>query len=280
MVQLQLTGLYAYPVKSLKGIALERAVLTPLGLAHDRRWMVVRPDGRFVTQRDEPRLALIHTRLEEDGVVLWREGSGEYLLPFESSGGAAVATRVWQDDCEASDEGAAASRWLTAAVGSDTELRLVRMAPGFRRPQGQPQRYGADTTTVFADSAPFLVANEASLASLNAALEAGGHEAVPMNRFRPNLVISGLEAFAEHRSGSLLGDGFSIEFVDHCVRCLVTTVDQQTGERHPGREPYLTLRRINPAPVGRPSPAFGQNARLGLGDGHTIHLGAALKVND
>ena len=105
MVQLQLTGLYAYPVKSLKGIALERAVLTPLGLAHDRRWMVVRPDGRFVTQRDEPRLALIHTRLEEDGVVLWREGSGEYLLPFESSGGAAVATRVWQDDCEASDEG-------------------------------------------------------------------------------------------------------------------------------------------------------------------------------
>jgi len=280
MVEAQLTGLYAYPVKSLKGISLEQAELTVLGLAHDRRWMVVRPDGRFVTQRDEPRLALIRTRLEPDGVVLWREGSGDLHLPFAPGGGAAVTTRVWQDDCEAVDEGAEASRWLTAAIDSATELHLVRMAPGFRRPQGQAQRYGADTTTVFADSAPFLVANEASLLALNAALQADGHAPVPMDRFRPNLVISGPEAFAENRARRLLGKGFSIELVDHCVRCLVTTIDQQTAERNPAREPYLTLRRINPAPVGRASPVFGQNARLGHGDGCTIRLGAALAVRD
>jgi uncharacterized protein YcbX len=273
------SGLYVYPVKSMKGIAVQEAVLTPKGLEHDRRWMVVRPNGRFVTQRDEPRLALIHTRLDQRGVVLSRDGHGSMLVPFESAGGAPMQTRVWDDDCAAQDEGDAVSGWLSAALGSSEPLRLVRLAVGFERPQSQPQRFGAATTTVFADAAPFLVANESSLERLNAELDAQGHAPVPMNRFRPNIVVRGLPPFAEHRAAALSGAGWSIALVDHCVRCLVTTVDQDTAQRDPAREPYQTLRRLNPAPREKSPPAFAQNAVLGSGAGARIAVGAALTLS-
>lgn len=278
MPQLTLTGLFVYPVKSLKGIPLQEAQLTGKGLLHDRRWMVVRPEGRFVTQREEPRLALVHTRLDEHGVTLWREGHGSVFLPFERSGGAPVKTRVWGDDCETEDEGEDASRWLTAAIGSDTPYRMVRLAAGFQRPADPDARFGEGTTVDFADAAPLLVTFEASLEALNRELQAAGHAAVPMNRFRPNLVVRGLEPFAEHELTRLAGDGWEIALVDHCERCLVPTVDQQTGVRDPAREPYMTLRRINPTPGPKPGPAFGVNARVASGAGRRLTLGAELAV--
>lgn len=278
MEQARVSGLYVYPVKSMRGIALDEATLTPKGLEHDRRWMVVRPDGRFVTQRDEPRLALIHTRLDAQGVTLSREGHGSIFIPFEFVGGEPLQTRVWQDDCAAADEGDQVSGWLSAAIGCQDPLRLVRMAAGFERPQTQPQRFGADTTTVFADAAPFLVASESSLESLNRELDAQGQAPVPMNRFRPNIVVHGLPPFAEHRAAALGGQGWSLTLVDHCVRCLVTTVDQATAQRDPAREPYQTLRRLNPAPGEKSPPAFAQNAVLGGGAGARIAVGAALTL--
>jgi hypothetical protein len=278
MEQARVSGLFVYPVKSMKGIALQEAMLTPTGLEHDRRWMVVRPDGRFVTQRDEPRLALIHTRLDARGVTLSRDGHGSLLIPFESTGGGPLQTRVWKDDCAAQDEGDEVSGWLSAALGSSEPLRLVRMAAGFERPQSQPQRFGVGTTTVFADAAPFLVANESSLERLNRELDAQGHAPVPMNRFRPNIVVRGLPPFAEHRAATLGGAGWSIALVDHCVRCLVTTVDQDTAQRDPAREPLQTLRRLNPAPGEKSPPAFAQNAVLGSGAGARIAVGAALTL--
>jgi uncharacterized protein YcbX len=276
MNELHVTGLYVYPVKSMKGIALDEAVLTDKGLLHDRLWMVVRPDGRFVTQRGLPRLALVTTRLDDEGVVLSMEGHGSIAIPFQSSGGVSVRTKVWGDECEATDVGPLVSQWLTDALESPETLRIVHMAEGFKRPQGQPERYGADTTTHFADSAPFLVANEASLAALNSELAASGHEPVPMNRFRPNIVVRGLEPFAEHRARELAGGNWSLRLADHCERCLVTTIDQQTAQRNPDREPYLTLRRINPVPGPKPAPAFAQNAILGAGAGQRIALGSPL----
>jgi len=278
MQPLTLSGLFVYPVKSLKGIPLREAELTGKGLLHDRRWMVVRPEGRFVTQREEPRLALVHTRLDEHGVTLWREGNGSVFLPFDRSGGAAVRTRVWGDDCEAEDEGEEAARWLTTAIGGETPLRLVRMAAGFQRPPNAAARFGADTRIDFADAAPLLVTSEGSLEALNRELLTGGHAAVPMNRFRPNLVVRGLAPFAEHGLSRLAGDGWEISLVDHCERCLVPTVDQQTGVRDPAREPYLTLRRINPAPGPKPAPAFGINAKVANGAGRRLAVGAAVTV--
>jgi uncharacterized protein YcbX len=276
MNRLQITGLFIYPVKSMKGIAVDQATLTAKGLLHDRIWMVVRPDGRFVTQRGLPRLALVHTQLDDTGVTLSLQGHGSMAIPFDSGGGDAVATQVWGDACQAIDEGPEVSRWLTRALDSPETLRIVRMAAGFKRPQNTPDRFGAETTTHFADSAPFLVANEASLAELNRELRAGGHEAVPMNRFRPNIVVSGLEPFAEHRARELATGDWRLRLVDACERCLVTTIDQQTALRNADREPYLTLRRINPAPGPNPAPAFAQNAILGCGEGRQIGLGSAL----
>lgn len=278
MEQVQLTGLYVYPVKSMKGIALREAVLTAKGLQHDRGWMVVRPGGRFVTQREEPRLTLIRTQLEEDGVRLSREGCGSVVLPFERRGGKPVRTRVWKDDCEAEDEGDEAADWLVAAIGSEEPLRLVRMAAGFQRPQNPAARFGSGTTVDFADAAPLLVTNEASLDALNRELEAQGHAAVPMNRFRPNLVLRGLPAFAEHGTAILRGDSWEIALVDYCERCMVPTVDQDTAQRDPAREPYMTLRRINPAPGPKPAPGFGVNAMVASGSGSRLSLGATVSA--
>lgn len=274
------TALHVYPVKSMQGIALEAAVLTPRGLLHDRVWMVVGPDGRFVTQRNQARLGLVHTRLEDQCVVLSLEGHGSVTLPHEAVDGEGITTQVWGDTCETVDQGLAASEWLTRALDSPVKLRIVRMAPGFRRPQNRPARYGADTTTHFADSAPLLVASEDSLAELNRALAGQGHAPVPMNRFRPNVVVRGLEPFAEHRAAALAGPGWRLRLADPCERCLVTTIDQATAVRDPSREPFLTLRRINPAPGPKPTPAFGQNAVLADGAGRRIAVGDALVISE
>jgi uncharacterized protein YcbX len=278
MNQPMVTGLYVYPVKSMKGIAQEQAILTPKGLRHDRIWMVVRPDGRFVTQRDLPRLALVNTQLEADAMVLSMEGHGSIALPFDRSGGTAVVTRVWRDECRTADEGPRVARWLTRAMDSEQELRIVRMAAGFTRPQSQPQRFGSDTTTHFADSAPYLVANQASLNELNRELQTQGQAAVPMDRFRPNIVVDGLEPFGEHHVASLSGAGWRLAMADRCERCLVTTIDQQTAQRNPAREPFMTLRRINPMPGPKPAPAFAHHAVLDSGDGQQIHTAASIRV--
>lgn len=277
MTQAQVTGLTIYPVKSLKGIALEQANLTNAGLEHDRRFMVVRPNGRFVTQREMPGLALIETELTDEGVRLSRPSRGETTLPYKSRDGESIPAWIWGAWCQAVDEGDEVSSWLTAALECDTPLRLVRMAEGFVRPQGKPEELGENTHTYFADTAPFLVANEASLEALNKELAARGLEQVPMNRFRPNIVVRGLESFSEHRLGGLKAKAWELEFRHPCERCVVTTIDQETGRKDPGWQPFRTLKEINPVPGEKPAPAFGQNATLEAGEGATIAVGDQLE---
>jgi hypothetical protein len=120
------------------------------------------------------------------------------------------------------------------------------------------------------------VANEASLQTLNEHLEAAGHQAVPMNRFRPNIVVKGLEAFAEHKLSRLQGDDFSLGLRHPCERCVVTTIDQNTAEKDPARQPFKTLREINPMPGKKPAPAFGHNAILLQGEQSTLKTGTHL----
>lgn len=275
-MSVEITGLYIYPVKSLKGIALDEATLTPQGFLNDRRWMIVRSSGRFVTQRDLPRLALIHTGLTDSGVNLTFDGHGAISVPFNSAGGEPVQTRVWGDACEAVDEGEEVSRWLTSAMESAEKLKLVHMQPGFVRPQGKPGELGEETNTLFADAAPFLVAGEASLSELNRELAARGHPPVPMDRFRPNVVVRGLQPFAEHRLDGLENSEYRLKFCHPCERCVVTTINQDTAVKDPSRQPFITLREINPAPGKKPAPAFGQNAILARGDGAMATLGDRL----
>lgn len=277
---IEVTSLTIYPVKSMKGIGLDRARLTPQGLEHDRRFMVVRPNGRFVTQRDLPRLALVRTAVEDDRVVLSLDGCGAIVVPGAECEGRRIETKVWGDPCETVDLGEDVSRWLTDVLRSETPLRLVRMATGFVRPQSRPEHLGADTHTFFADAAPFLVAGESSLARLNRELEKRGHQPVPMDRFRPNIVVRGLEPFAEHAAGGLRSDRYRLGFCHPCERCVVTTIDQATAEKDPGWQPFRTLRDINPVPGGKPAPAFGQNAVLLGGERQTISVGDRLALLD
>ena len=272
----EISGLIIYPVKSMQGIELESAKLTPHGLENDRRFMIVRANSRFVTQRDLSRLALVHTSLDEDGVVLAMDGQGSVTVPFIAADGERIQTKVWGDECETVDQGEGISRWLTSALESSDTLRLVRMAPGFVRPQSKPENLGAKTTTHFADAAPFLVANESSLEVLNRELATRGHSPVPMNRFRPNIVVRGLAPFAEHEIGELSSENYRLGLCHPCERCVVTTIDQATGIKNPDHQPFRTLGEINPMPGTERAPAFAQNAILKEGEGHTVALGDRL----
>ena len=272
----EISGLTIYPVKSMRGIVLERAELTRHGLDYDRRFMVVRANSRFVTQRDLPRLALVHTSLDEEGVVLSMDGHSSVTVPFTAVDGERIHTKVWGDECETVDQGEDISRWLSSALKSNDTLRLVRMAPGFVRPQSKPEKLGEVTTTHFADAAPFLVANESSLEVLNRELETRGHSPVPMNRFRPNIVVRGLAPFAEHEITELSSKNYCLGLCYPCERCVVTTIDQATGIKNPERQPFKTLGEINPMPGTKRAPAFAQNAILVKGDGQTVALGDRL----
>jgi uncharacterized protein YcbX len=272
----EISGLTIYPVKSMQGIELESAVLTPHGLENDRRFMVVRANGRFVTQRDLPQLAIVHTGLDEDGIVLSMDGHGSATIPFITADGDRIHTKVWGDECETVDQGESISRWLTSALESNDTLRLVSMAPGFVRPQSQPENLGEMTSTFFADAAPFLIANESSLEVLNQELETRGHSPVPMNRFRPNIVVRGLAPFTEHEIAELSSENYCLALCHPCERCVVTTIDQATGIKNPDRQPFRTLGEINPMPGTERSPAFAQNAILKEGEGRTVALGDRL----
>ncbi len=277
MRQITVSELNIYPVKSLRGISLQQGRLTLMGLEHDRRWMVVRDNGRFITQRDWPALALIETRLEADGVLLARAGYGSFKLLFERLPGALIRSKVWNDAVETTDEGAEAAAWLTAATESPFPLRIVRMAAGFKRQHRDADRFGKENATVFADASPYLLANQDSLAALNTELQLRGHQSVPMNRFRPNIVVQGLPVFTERTTGILANKHYAFSLRDACERCVVPTIDQDTAIKNPRREPFKTLTDINPMP-GKRAPAFAENTVLLRGSGQVIRVGDVLQI--
>lgn len=257
-----LTGLRIYPVKSLGGIELARWPLDPTGLRDDRRWMVVDPDGQFVTQRETPRLALVRPRLEDGGVTLAAAGAGEVWVP--RGGGARERVRVWGDHADAERCTPEADAWLSARV--ERPLRLVYFPDGAVRPSGT-NAAGIEGRVMFADAFPLLLLTEASLEALNRKLETP----LPMNRFRPNLVVGGAEGFAEDAWRRISVGPLALELVKDCLRCVTTTVDQETGVA--GSEPLRTLARFRRVQRGV---RFGRNAvpagvgALAIGDPVTV----------
>ncbi len=278
-INAEVRALFVYPVKSCMPIALHEAELTPQGLKFDRQWMVVSESGLARTQRDISLLSQIQTALRGDVLVLSRPGYGSTELPLleEGQSRAQVQTiKVWKDECDTVAASEPASRWLTQAVESSTALHIVRMAPGFSRAQSSPAELGEDTQVQFADAAPFLIANEASLGRLNEVLLGKGETPVPMNRFRPNIVIRGLDAFGEHQQQVLGNDFYRFNFRIPCERCVVPTIDQATSVRHPRKEPFATLRDLNPRDPERRQPLFGQYATLQAGAGGKVTVGDLL----
>jgi len=231
---ISIASLYVYPVKSCAGIAVERARVDTPGLVHDREWMIVTPAGRFLTQRELPRLALIRTRLDEGVLELGAPEAGPIQVPWDVDG-ARTDVRVWQDRCTAIDCGEQPAGWLSRILGR--EVRLVRFAPTERRPSAREWTGDAEGLSRFADAFALLTISLASLEDLNARLDVP----LPMNRFRPNLVLAGSAAYDEDRMHELTAGTVRLRAVKPCTRCAITTTDQSTGTVD-GVEPLRTLK--------------------------------------
>jgi len=229
---LRLSELHVYPIKSARGISLSSARVDRRGLEHDRRWMVVDEQGKFLTQRSIPRMALVHVELGSSHLVVKAEGMEDLRLPLRPVSGDAVRVHVWEDSLDATDAGEDAASWFTKMLSR--RCRLVFMpdqTERFVNPKYAPQ----NTVMSFADAFPFLLISQASLDELNSRLTVP----VPMNRFRPNLILGGCTAYEEDTWASLRIGTVGFRVAKPCSRCTVPTVDQETGVR--AAEPILTL---------------------------------------
>jgi uncharacterized protein YcbX len=256
-------GLIVYPVKSCRGISMQQARLGERGLERDREWMVVDTGGRFLSQRELPRLALITPALSDSGLELAAPGTATVAVSLAVRG-PTRSVCVWRDTVSATDEGDQAAAWLSEWLGR--AVRLVRFDPGARRLCNPAYAGTSGAHTAFADAYPLLVTSDASLADLNSRLAI----ALPMNRFRPNLVLSGIEAYDEDHIDEIRVSRSVLRLVKPCTRCRTTTTDQATAEVGIEPLPTLALYRRNDALDGV---TFGMNAIVAAGADEIISVG-------
>jgi len=227
-----LSALNVYPIKSAGGISAREWEVDDFGLRYDRRWMVVDAQGRMITQRTHPRLGLARPAIEGEQLVVRTPAVDPLALPLHTVPAVSTMVTVWDDSCLALWQGEAATRWFSALLGA--EVALVYMPNTTWRPA--ESAYAPPSSRVsFADAYPFLLLSEESLAELNRRMV----RPLPMNRFRPNLVIRGGPPFGEDEMGAFAIGGIAFHPVKPCDRCVVTTTDQESAER--GVEPLRTL---------------------------------------
>jgi hypothetical protein len=261
-----LSALNLYPVKSCRGIAAARWPLDAFGLAGDRTWMVVDDAGKFLTQREEPRLALVDVRLADDGtVVLAAPGGAPLHLPAARSRPGDREVEVWRHRGPAVDGGDEAAAWISSHLGRSA--RLVALPRAHARPVSRDW-FAGEAHAAFSDGYPLLLIGEASLDDLNSRLV----HPLPMNRFRPNLVVRGAAPYAEDLWKRIRIGEVELEVVKPCARCTITTTEQSTGERD-GTEPLRTLATYRKTELGV---LFGQNV-VHLGRG-VLEVGAEVDV--
>jgi len=232
---LQISELYIYPIKSLAGIPVKKAQVTPTGFEHDRRWLLVDENNCFITQREFHQMALLQVTIEEGGLsVTHKLNNDSIFIPFNIPGKQyeQAAVTIWDDTCLAEFVSTEADKWFTERL--EMNCRLVYMPDTTRRIVDQ--RYAPETAiTSFADAYPFLIIGQASLNELNTRLS----EPLPMNRFRPNIVFTGGEPFDEDLYGQFTIGDINFFGVKLCARCVMTTVNQDTAVK--GKEPLKTL---------------------------------------
>jgi uncharacterized protein YcbX len=239
----ELSSLHIHPVKSLGGFAPAEAVVEPWGLAGDRRWMLIDASAKAVTQRQHARMALASAALGEGGgITVSAPGREPLSVPVPSGATGTVATEIFGTKVEAVPAGAAADAWFSAYLGED--VRLVHLDDPARRRPIDPGYARPGETVSFADGFPLLVTTTASLDALNSLVAQGDHPdegPLPMERFRPTVVVDGTAPWDEDRWARIAIGEVTFRVAKPCGRCIITTTDQRTARR--GKEPLRTLAR-------------------------------------
>ena len=267
----RISRLFVYPVKSCAGVELQEAILTDTGLDLDRAWMVVDEQGEFVTQRELPRMALVRPQLKHHEVVLRAPGMLALHLAIDAVE-EPVKVRVWDDTVAAYDMGAVAAQWFSDFLGKP--LRLVRFDPEDQRLSNKQWTGGLDAANQFSDGYPLLVIGEGSLAQLNEKLQAAGHGPVGIERFRPNIVLAGLEAHDEDRISTLRVEAdqpVQLKPVKPCPRCPIPNIDPATAQSDPVVTDTLQGYRRDDRVGG--AVTFGMNAIVLQGIDETLRVG-------
>lgn len=276
-----LSAITLYPIKSCAGMALQEATLTEAGLMtqhiYDREWMVVDAAGRFLTQREHPRMALIVPRLKAETLELRAPGMLRLELELglpDPDLAPTLSVQVWDDQVLAYDCDDVTAAWFSNAIG--VPCRLVRFHARAERQVSPKWTQGVAATTLFSDGYPVLVVGAASLDDLNGKLAAAGRQALPMNRFRPNLVVAGMEAFEEDYVASFqLGEAV-LKPVKPCPRCPMPSVDQDTGQFGPDPMDILQTYRAKAELEG--AICFGMNNIVIAGAGQRLRVGQEIDV--
>jgi uncharacterized protein len=275
---LRVGQLFIHPIKSCAGIAVNEAPLIETGFEYDREWMVVDDHGEFVSQRELPRMALIQPTLRASDLVLRAPGMLALHLQLDAVEGD-CRVRVWHDTVDAFDMGNLAAQWFSDFLGQP--LRLARFDPDVRRIADRQWTKELESRTAFADGFPLLVASSASLNELNRRLGATGHDAVTVQRFRPNIVIDGIrdahgEDFIDTLTIESAGGPVVLKLVKPCSRCTIPDVDPLTAAQGHAVADTMRAYRANERIGG--ALAFGQNAVIVAGVGHRLRVGAAVQT--
>lgn len=261
-------ALNCFPLKSAAGNRLEQAQLLDTGIANDRQWLLVDSQGSFVTQRQLPQLGQLKVIPLAQGIQL--EAAGSTQIVSSDTCQTVMPIRIWDDECRGLAAPFQVNQWLSQVL--EEPVTLLLFDPRSPRPVA-PDRFG-EGHTLFADAAPLLITNTSSLDTLNTHLANLGEPPVCMSRFRANIVLEGLPAFAEHSIQQIRHSkkNVVIQLHDHCQRCSIISLDPNTGDRS---APQLLrqLAQLNSMPNNPKAPAFGVNASIQHGIGEFIEEG-------
>ncbi len=246
MNQLKLSDIFIYPVKSLAGFRLESCEVDQKGFKYDRHWMIIDQDNRFLSQREIPSMSQIQTRISQDELIL-SIANDSVTLPLEEIEQPTIDTTIWRDRCKAHPVSREIDQWLSDYLHRDCQLVCQGLQ---KRPVDSAYGTQNDQTT-FSDGFPFLIISDASLTDLNEKMQ----QSLPMQRFRPNLVISDCDSFAEDYWRKIQIGAISFRLPKPCSRCSVTTIDLETGQQ--SKEPLSTLNKFR---KWQQAVYFGQNA--------------------
>lgn len=265
-----LSEINIYPIKSLGGISLKESKIERRGLEFDRRWLLVDKNNKFLTQREFPKMATVKTEITNDGLGVSCDAS-DLTIPFASQNSKVETVQIWQNRCKAKIYESSVNEWFSDIL--QTNCKLVVMPEETRRKVNYFYKVNDDDHVSFADGYPFLLIGENSLKDLNARL----NEDLPMNRFRPNFVVADSEGFAEDSWKKIKIGETVFHIVKPCARCVMTTIEQTTGEKD-GKEPLKTLASFRiPKRSVKKKILFGQNL-IAERDGEILRVGDKIEV--